>query len=94
MHSVTPGAPQESISGHGTCLAKSSRIPPSSAKGNTVNIDQASQDIRTLFDWSQGAEADATGASSVANDDLELALQLLACNPRDRQQFQAASARQ
>ena len=53
-----------------------------------MSIDQANQDIRALFDWSKGAEAEPQSSSSVANDDLELALQLLACNPRDLQQFQ------
>ena len=53
---------------------------------------QASQDIRTLFDWRNAAGASDTPRSgpesaSVGTGDLELALQLLACNPRDREQF-------
>jgi hypothetical protein len=60
-----------------------------------VSIDQASQDIRTLFDWNQGAVGAASQAGdpsshAVANDDLELALKLLACNSRDREQFMAS----
>lgn len=60
-----------------------------------MSIDQANQDIRALFDWSKSSVSAEvpTGESStggVANDDLELALGLLACNPRDREQFRIA----
>jgi len=73
---------------HAHCQPTASHLPDPTPKGRTVSIDQATQDIRALFDWSKGAEAEPQAAASVANDDLELALQLLACNPRDRQQFQ------
>jgi len=49
--------------------------------------DHRSEDIRALFDWRSAAHDDA-GASPVANDDLALALSLLSCNFRDREQFQ------
>jgi hypothetical protein len=57
-----------------------------------VITDQTSDDIRALFDW-RNAPARANGQacgtmfSPVANDDLALALQLLSCNSRDREQF-------
>jgi hypothetical protein len=61
-------------------------------KGRTVIDHQASQDIRTLFDWRNApGDSDTQGrnpaSTSVGNSDLELALKLLACNPRDREQF-------
>ena len=54
--------------------------------------DQTREDIRGLFDWrSAGARPGPPGGpastAGVANDDLALALQLLSCNPRDREQF-------
>jgi hypothetical protein len=58
------------------------------AKASIVIDDQSSDDIRALFDWRQELR-DAT-ASPVANDDLALALQLLSCNWRDREQFSGA----
>ena len=50
--------------------------------------DQSSDSIRALFDWRQ--EPRDAAASPVANDDLALALQLLSCNSRDREQFSGA----
>ena len=54
--------------------------------------DQTRDDIRGLFDWRNAASriGQAGGAASspmIANDDLALALQLLSCNSRDREQF-------
>ncbi|HEY9025232.1 MAG TPA: hypothetical protein VIP05_13095 [Burkholderiaceae bacterium] len=50
--------------------------------------DHTSDDIRSLFDW-RSASQGGTGAngSPVPNDDLALALSLLSCNSRDREQF-------
>jgi hypothetical protein len=53
--------------------------------------DQRSEDIRTLFDW-RNAPQDEAAAEPVANDDLALALSLLSCNPRDREQFRGGPA--
>ncbi len=50
--------------------------------------DESSENIRALFDWRQ--EPREAVASAVANDDLALALQLLSCNSRDREQFSGA----
>lgn len=47
--------------------------------------DPRTDDIRALFDWRSAAD---TSTSPVANDDLALALSLLSCNWRDREQFQ------
>ena len=47
--------------------------------------DHSSDDIRALFDWRQDPRDAA--AAPVANDDLALALRLLSCNWRDREQF-------
>ncbi|MEP6503160.1 MAG: hypothetical protein ABJD97_07520 [Betaproteobacteria bacterium] len=57
-----------------------------------MNLDQASQDIRALFDWSNAAVGAGTqphdpSSAGIGNDDLERALKLLACNSRDREQF-------
>ena len=53
--------------------------------------DQARDDLRTLFDWRNAAarleQPGGAASSTVENDDLALALQLLSCNVRDRQQF-------
>ncbi len=55
--------------------------------------DQRSDDIRALFDWRNAPhDSDATPAGPVANDDLALALSLLSCNPRDREQFRGGQA--
>lgn len=57
-----------------------------------MNHTQAAQDVRSLFDWRQSA-IDASKQprdrklADVGNGDLELALQLLACNCRDREMF-------
>lgn len=51
---------------------------------------QSTDDIRGLFDWRNAAvrPEQASGATpDVGNDDLALALQLLSCNFRDREQF-------
>jgi len=55
--------------------------------------EQSSQDIRSLFDW-RSAPRDTGEASNspAANDDLALALSLLSCNSRDREQFRGAQA--
>jgi len=57
-----------------------------------VITDQTSDDIRALFDWRNapahaGGQACGTMSSPVANGDLALAVQLLSCNSRDREQF-------
>ena len=50
--------------------------------------DPTSEDIRSLFDWRSASQEGGEAASSpVANDDLALALSLLSCNSRDREQF-------
>ena len=50
--------------------------------------DSTRDDIRSLFDWRSAAHERAqTPASPVQNDDLALALSLLSCNWRDREQF-------
>ena len=55
--------------------------------------DQRSEDIRALFDWRNAPQdGESAPAAPVANDDLALALSLLSCNPRDRQQFRSGSA--
>ena len=55
--------------------------------------EQRSEDIRALFDWRNAPrDSDATPGGPVANDDLALALSLLACNPRDREQFRRGRA--
>ena len=59
-----------------------------------MSTDQISEDIRALFDWRNvsahaSPQAVGTTASPVGNDDLALALQLLSCNSRDREQFGA-----
>jgi hypothetical protein len=70
--------------------------PPASstprAKGSIVIDDQTREDIRSLFDWRNAASrieqaGDAASSPTIANDDLALALHLLSCNPRDREQF-------
>jgi len=63
------------------------------AKGHPVIDDQSSEDIRSLFDWRSASHSGGEAASSpVANDDLALALSLLSCNWRDREQFRGAQA--
>ena len=57
--------------------------------------DQTREDIRGLFDWRNAASrigpaGGATPSPTIANDDLALALQLLSCNSRDREQFAGA----
>ena len=53
--------------------------------------DQSRDDIRGLFDWRSAAgrpQPDGLAAiPGIGNDDLALALQLLSCNSRDREQF-------
>ncbi len=53
--------------------------------------DQTREDIRGLFDWRNAAsridQAGGAASPAIANDDLALALQLLSCNFRDREQF-------
>ena len=55
--------------------------------------EQSSQDIRSLFDW-RSAQHDGAevNSSPVPNDDLALALSLLSCNSRDREQFRGSQA--
>jgi hypothetical protein len=67
--------------------------PHSQAKGPAVIDDPTSDDIRALFDWrSASHDGGEASPSPVANDDLAMALSLLSCNPRDREQFRGASA--
>lgn len=55
--------------------------------------DQQNEDIRSLFDWRNVPQAVGQAAGSpVANDDLALALSLLSCNSRDREQFRGGRA--
>lgn len=55
--------------------------------------DHSSEDIRSLFDWrSASQDAGAASDSPVANADLALALSLLSCNSRDREQFRGGQA--
>lgn len=60
-------------------------------KGRTVINDQNRDDIRGLFDWRSAAgrlpAAGVAASPDIGNDDLALALQLLSCNSRDREQF-------
>ncbi len=59
--------------------------------------DPTAQGIRALFDWRLPAAEAATrergdaAPGQPSNADLALALQLLSCNPRDREQFRAAA---
>ena len=68
-------------------------IPATPTKDSTVIDDQRSEDIRALFDWRKapGDGGETTGVP-VANDDLVLALSLLSCNSRDREQFRGEHA--
>jgi hypothetical protein len=73
-------------------LPRRVRHPTAYAKGSLVITDQTSDDIRSLFDWRNApartdGQACGTMCSPIANDDLALALQLLSCNSRDREQF-------
>ena len=57
-----------------------------------MDNDQNRNDLRGLFDWRSAAArleqpGGAASTSGVENDDLALALQLLSCNSRDREQF-------
>ena len=55
--------------------------------------DHTSDDLRALFDWrSASHDGGEASLSPVANDDLAMALSLLSCNQRDREQFRGASA--
>ena len=55
--------------------------------------DHSSEDIRALFDWRSAVHDGGQASSSpVANDDLALALSLLSCNSRDREQFRSGQA--
>ena len=55
--------------------------------------DHSSEDIRSLFDWRSATLGRGEASSSpVANDDLALALSLLSCNSRDREQFRGGQA--
>lgn len=76
------------VPAQGTPLASSSNRQPDPRKATAVIDDPTSEDIRSLFDW-RSASQDAGEAPStpVANDDLALALSLLSCNSRDREQF-------
>jgi hypothetical protein len=72
----------------GTPLATSPNRQPDPRKATAVIDDPTSEDIRSLFDWrsawQDGGQAPGT---PVADDDLALALSLLSCNSRDREQF-------
>ncbi len=54
--------------------------------------DHAREDIRALFDWRASQDTGQATTSPVANDDLALALNLLSCNSRDREQFRGATS--
>ena len=54
--------------------------------------DHRSEDIRALFDWRAAHDGADVNGSPVANDDLALALSLLSCNSRDREQFLSGRA--
>lgn len=77
----------------GTPLAAWASHPVPRAKGSIVIEDQRSEDIRALFDWRNAPHDGGQAAGApVANDDLALALRLLSCNPRDREQFRGGPA--
>jgi hypothetical protein len=62
-------------------------------KATAVIDEPTSEDIRSLFDWrSASPDGGEAPSSPVANDDLALALSLLSCNSRDREQFRAGRA--
>jgi hypothetical protein len=62
-------------------------------KGPAVIDDYSSEDIRALFDWRSASQDGGQAAGSpVANDDLALALSLLSCNWRDREQFRGGQS--
>jgi hypothetical protein len=67
------------------------RVPLLPLKGSIVIDDPHSEDIRGLFDWRSAVarveQPGGTASAGVENDDLALALQLLSCNSRDREQF-------
>lgn len=54
--------------------------------------DHRSEDIRALFDWRAAHDDAEANGTPVANDDLALALSLLSCNSRDREQFSGGRA--
>ena len=76
----------------GTPLADRLHVPPRHAKGSIVIEDHRSEDIRALFDWRAAHDGAEANGSPVANDDLALALSLLSCNSRDREQFLSGRA--
>ena len=77
---------------HGTPLAIRLHVPPRPAKGSIVIEDDRSEDIRALFDWRAAHDGADVNGTPVANDDLALALSLLSCNSRDREQFSGGRA--
>ena len=77
----------------GTPLATPSNRQPDPRKATVVIDDPTSDDIRSLFDWRNASQDGGEAPSSpVANDDLALALSLLSCNSRDREQFRGGRA--
>jgi len=76
------------VSSQGTRLATRSNRPPDQRKATAVIDDTPREDIRSLFDW-RSASQDAAQApgTAVPDDELALALRLLSCNSRDREQF-------
>ena len=80
------------VPAQGTPLAVGCQ-PTFTRKAPAVIDDDTSEDIRALFDWrSASQDGGEASLSPVANDDLAMALSLLSCNPRDREQFRRASA--
>ncbi len=78
--------PESVVIRHAGC--RSLESPHLHSKGRTVINDQNSEDIRSLFDWRNvAARQERPEGAAVGNDDLALALQLLSCNFRDREQF-------
>jgi hypothetical protein len=71
----------------------SSRTAIQTSERPAVIDDPSSEDIRALFDWrSASPDGGPSTSSPVANDDLALALSLLSCNSRDREQFRGGQA--
>ena len=76
-----------SASGRKARRLPSRRTDLRNTKGPAVIDDHSSEDIRALFDWRSASHDGEAASSPVANDDLALALSLLSCNWRDREQF-------
>lgn len=89
---VQPGGALQRTA-QGTPLAARLSTFHANQRGLIVIDDKQDEDIRSLFDWRNVPQGGVrTPASPVANDDLALALSLLSCNSRDREQFRGGRA--